>query len=621
MRLKPKPVVRSVPFLQGIRKLLSGGRAEQRQGKEAAAWLAAVVDSSFDAIISKRLDGTITSWNAAAESLFGYSSADIIGQPMRRLIPEDRQAEEDAILARVAAGKDVKPFETVRVHKDGRLVDVSITVSPIRTAGGRITGASTIARDIGEHKRAEAALREGEERFRLIFEGAEVGIAQVAPDGSWLRANSRLCEITGYPAEELQAKTFQEITHPDDLAADLAQVSRMLNGEIENYGLDKRYIRKDGSIAWVRLRVGASRKAGGKLAYFIAAVLDISDQVRAETALRESEERLRLANEAAGIGTVTVDLEASRASWSPELAQILGFRGVQAASIEDALTRVHKEDLPRVREVFTEAIAGENAGYLKTEFRFVRPGGEVRWMSCTGRVQFREEGSRCVPYRIAGACLDITERKRQEEQLAVLVREVNHRAKNMLTLVQAIARQTAASAPEDFTARFAERVQALASSQDLLVLNQWNGVAIDKLALSQLAVFKDLIGTRIKLKGPSFVISAHAAQTIGMALHELATNAGKYGALCGERGCVEVEWRLERGGGAERTFTMGWREYEGPAVTPPSRKGFGTTVISSLAERSLDAKVSLGFPAEGLCWRLECPASQVLDGGHPHSPS
>lgn len=621
MRLKPKPVVRSVPFLQGIRKLLSGDRAEQRQDKEAAAWLAAVVDSSFDAIISKRLDGTITSWNAAAESLFGYSSADIIGQPMRRLIPKDRQAEEDAILGRVAAGKDVKPFETVRVHKDGRLVDVSITVSPIRTAGGRITGASTIARDIGEHKRAEAALRESEERFRLIFEAAEVGIAQVAPDGSWLRANSRFCEITGYPAEELQAKTFQEITHPDDLAADLAQVSRMLNGEIENYGLDKRYIRKDGSIAWVRLRVGASRKAGGKLAYFIAAVLDISEQVRAETALRESEERLRLANEAAGIGTVTVDLEASRASWSPELAQILGFRGVQAASIEDALTRVHKEDLPRLREVFAEAIAGANAGYLKTEFRFVRPGGEVRWMSCTGRVQFREEGLRGVPYRIAGTCLDITERKRQEEQLAVLVREVNHRAKNMLTLVQAIARQTAAAAPEDFTARFAERVQALASSQDLLVLNQWNGVAIDKLALSQLAVFKDLIGTRIKLKGPSFVISAHAAQTIGMALHELATNAGKYGALCGERGCVEVEWQLERGGGAERTFIMGWREYEGPAVTPPSRKGFGTTVISSLAERSLDAKVSLGFPAEGLRWRLECPASQVLDGGHPHSPS
>ena len=126
---------------------------------------------------------------------------------------------------------------------------------------------------------------------------------------------------------------------------------------------------------------------------------------------------------------------------------------------------------------------------------------------------------------------DITERKRQEEQIKLLMSEVNHRSKNLLTLVLAIARQTVATTPDDFIDRFQERILALSASQDLLVRNKWKGVHLDRLARSQLAHFGDLIGTRIEISGPPLLVSAFAALTLGMALHELATNAGKYGAL------------------------------------------------------------------------------------------
>ncbi len=140
------------------------------------------------------------------------------------------------------------------------------------------------------------------------------------------------------------------------------------------------------------------------------------------------------------------------------------------------------------------------------------------------------------------ALLDITERKHQEERIKLLLGEVNHRAKNMLAVVQSVARQTAAASPQDFLERFSERVQALAASQDLLVEAEWRGVRLTELIRKQLAHFKGLIGSRIELRGPSLLLSASAAQTLGMAIHELATNAGKYGALSVSEGRIAIGW-------------------------------------------------------------------------------
>jgi two-component sensor histidine kinase len=196
------------------------------------------------------------------------------------------------------------------------------------------------------------------------------------------------------------------------------------------------------------------------------------------------------------------------------------------------------------------------------------------------------------------------------------MREINHRAKNMLSVVDAIAHQTATRAPEDFIERFSERIQALASNQDLLIRNEWRGVEVEDLVCAQLAPFADLIGFRIVVRGPKLRLNSASAQAIGLALHELATNTGKYGALSTDTGRVDICW-----GTNGDTFTMRWTERDGPCVSAPQQRGFGTVVMEAMAERTLNGKVELLYPPSGVTWRLFCPTAKTLEpnfgeGGH-----
>jgi two-component sensor histidine kinase len=206
---------------------------------------------------------------------------------------------------------------------------------------------------------------------------------------------------------------------------------------------------------------------------------------------------------------------------------------------------------------------------------------------------------------------DITERKQIERRLHLLMREANHRIKNMLTLVQAIARQTAAREPENFMERFNERILALAANQDLLVRTEWQGVGVDELVRAQLAHFAD-VGSRIAVHGQKLRLNAAAAQAIGLALHELSTNAGKYGALSTDRGRVDIGWGTDRD-----IFTMSWTEHDGPPVSAPKRRGFGTAVMEVMAARSIGGEVQLDYAPSGLMWRLTCPAANAVEPVEP----
>jgi two-component sensor histidine kinase len=198
--------------------------------------------------------------------------------------------------------------------------------------------------------------------------------------------------------------------------------------------------------------------------------------------------------------------------------------------------------------------------------------------------------------------------KAHVEHIHLRMSEISHRVRNMLSLVEAIARQTAAKNPEDFIERFSERIQALSANQNLLIRNEWNGVGIEDLVCAQLALFADLIGSRIAVYGPKLRLKAASAQAIGLALHELATNAGKYGSLSTESGRVDVSWRI-----ANDTFTMSWTERGGPPVSVPQRRGFGTTVMQAMTERSVDGAIDLDYAPSGLTWRLACPAANALE--------
>jgi PAS domain S-box-containing protein len=207
---------------------------------------------------------------------------------------------------------------------------------------------------------------------------------------------------------------------------------------------------------------------------------------------------------------------------------------------------------------------------------------------------------------------DITERRRGEEQVKLLMAEVNHRAKNMLAVVQALAHQTANYGdPATFTSRLYDRIDGLALGQDLLVRNQWLGVEVADLVEVQLAHFKDLIGARVLIDGPrGLTLNMEAAQGIGMALHELGTNAAKYGALSNCDGHVRISWEITAG--PEPVFAISWREVGGPKVVPPTRKGFGQIVIGRMAEASVDGRAEIAFQESGLSWRLYAAVENTL---------
>ncbi len=340
--------------------------------------------------------------------------------------------------------------------------------------------------------------------------------------------------------------------------------------------------------------------------------LSALERSRSEQALRESEDRFRGMFEHAATGIAITSLDAHVQLCNPAYSAMLGYSLEELKTI-DFPALVHPEDIDENIAQIQKLLALEIPSF-ETVNRYVTRSGKPIWVHKHVSLLKNAAGK---PTSMIALVTDITERKRYEEHIELLLHEVNHRSKNLLALVQAVARQTAASRPNDFIARFGERIRAMAAAQDLLVRNEWRGVDLADLVRSQLAHFEDLIGTRIEIGGPPLLLSASAAQTLGMALHELATNAGKYGSLSNAEGRVAIEWTLEPLEAGGENFAIGWSERGGPAVTEPVRSGFGKTVICSVAGSSLDALVDFTFSPEGLKWRLECRAKEVSEAGRP----
>jgi PAS domain S-box-containing protein len=245
------------------------------------AWLAAIVESSDDAIVSKTLDGIVTSWNPAARSLFGYTASEVIGRPISILAAPDRENEMPAILERIRRGQKVDHYQTIRRHKDGSLVNISLTVSPIRDATGQIIGASKIARDVTGAKRAEQALRESEERFRTLANTVPDIVWTAAPDGTITFANNRWFHFCGIAPEQNARQWPGLVLHPDDRERCLEQWSRAQR-EGNDYEIEVRYRRYDGQYRWFLTRAAPVRDAEGRITAWFGSTTDIHDRRQAE---------------------------------------------------------------------------------------------------------------------------------------------------------------------------------------------------------------------------------------------------------------------------------------------------------------------------------------------------
>ena len=442
----------------------------------AADLFAAIVEDSDAAIIAKDIEGNVIAWNRAAEKVFGWSAQEMIGQPIRRLIPADRQHEEDSILASIRAGQSVDRLETVRLHKDGSPIDIAVLVSPIHDKAGNIIGASKIARDITEELRTRKALQDYETRFALMADN----ITQLAwigdAEGSLYWYNRRWFDYTGTTLEEMAGWGWEKVHHPDHVDRVVAHVKE-------------------------------------------------------------------------GFGSAT------------EWEDTFPLRGAD---------------------------------------------GQYRWF-LTRAVPLKDAAGKVLCW--FGTNTDVTELRDAERRIELLLMEVNHRSKNLLSVVQSLARRTA-STGEDFIPRLEKRIAALSVNQDVLVQRNWSPVPLRELIDAQL-LFLEQAANQTEIVGPAVVIQSNTAEALSMALHELATNADKYGAYSVPGGMVKISWDVG-GTGSDAEFVLRWIESGGPSVPQNGKPGFGTRIIRDVPKGRLRGEVETEYAPRGFRFTLRCPAANVL---------
>ena len=276
---------------------------ERKQEEIILRQLVAIIESSDDAIIGKNLDSIITIWNNGAQKIFGYEAEEMIGTSIMRLIPADRQYEETQILEKIRRGESVEHFETVRQTKDGRLIDVSITASPIKNATGQIVGVSKIVRDITERKQALWALRSSEARFKTIFNEAPLGIALIdSLTGHIYSVNPMFAKIAGRTVEEMEQIDWISITHPDDVQEDLDNMALLNAGKIAGFHMEKRYLHPDGTPVWINMTITPIYVEDKAHPRHLCMIEDITERKREQERLKAvmiSVERAKEAAEAA----------------------------------------------------------------------------------------------------------------------------------------------------------------------------------------------------------------------------------------------------------------------------------------------------------------------------------
>ncbi|WP_169747450.1 sensor histidine kinase [Belnapia moabensis] len=427
------------------------------------------------------------------------------------------------------------------------------------------------------------------------------------PGGAWHYANRRWTEYTGQTAEEAAGFGWLDPVHPEDRGPVLeawrvAVACRELRVEHRLRGRDGSYERFETRGLPLRGRDGSSE-------LWFGTSTNVEQARRGEAALRESEARFRDFAEATADVLWVVDAETRRLEYlSPAFEAVWG---VPRAEVMDDLGRwaemLHPEDRARVLEAFPTTLTG---GRVDTEYRIVRPAdGQVRWVRDLG---FPVRDAKGRVRRVAGLARDVTARKEAEAAQRLLLRELNHRVKNTLASVQSIAAQTArGSEAADFRTAFQARLAALAAAHDLLTRQAWQGVPLAEVVHRTLAPHagREAGADRVSAKGPGVWLRPEAAIALHLALHELATNAAKYGALSAPGGRVEVMWRTTSPGDL---LEVHWRERGGPPVRPPARRGFGSRLLERGLALQFGAKAELSFASEGVEYRLRAPLSAGL---------
>lgn len=558
-------------------------------------------------------------WSGSVYRLFGLPPQPIANPSveLREYIhPDDR---EIAVKLVEDASKTLGPYECSYrlVRKDGsilRILDRGETEGPIDPETGLARAARGVMIDVTGRESTEHSADLAEKAFEGLIDGAQFGVYLVDADFRIARI-SEGGQVAFANLGNVIGRDLGEVLHvmwPHTFAAEATAQFRntLATGKPyrSNINLEER---KDvGSIEsydWGVQRIMMPDGRFGCMCYFYN--------------LTEMESAVDTLQDDADVLQMTID-------------NALAFIGV--LDLTGRLTEVNKPALEAgglrrsdvVGRKFWQApwwnYSDKSIRKLKRSIAQARRGSVVRYDT-----DVRMRGNTIMsidfmlsPIRassgevvsIVASGFDITERKKSENNVRLLMSEINHRSKNVLTLVQSIARLTQRSSPQGFMPAFEARLQALAWSYDLLIENPDRGASFAELARAQLAHVSDLSDGRVSLVGPDIEVTSEAAQGLSMAFHELATNAAKYGALSGDKGRVEIAWCVRTPqSDADKNLEVLWQEIGGPPVAPPERTGFGSTVLGPMAQSTLNAEVELNYDVTGVSWHARC-ASTCLAG-------
>lgn len=468
---------------------------------------------------------------------------------------------------------------------------------------GTFMGMIGVNLDITEKEDAERAMRESEARFRAMADAMPQLVWTADRLGGLDYWNTRISEYAEGSTNPQGDFDWTALIFPDDLAATKAVWEQALETG-QPYQIAHRLLMRDGSARWHLSRATPISDRGEVQRWFGTAT-DIDDLRLAEERLKESLQRQLIAVEGAGLGVFEWDIRTDRTIWeNRRMYDIFGVAPDEPSPGKDEFAQfyLHPDDAPLLEEALRK-VDHQDPSYRMVARILRKSDRELRWLEVSGRFEFDGSGQ---PVRLIGVAADITERKQLEEHQQLLINELNHRVKNTLSVVQSLAKQTFKGGdPAAFTA-LDGRLKALGQVHNLLAERSWESASLAEVA-ERCISFQGADQLRVHMEGPEVQLTARQALTMAMVLHELNTNACKYGALSQMTGAVNLSWQS-----SSDQLIVTWAEEGGPPCLAPTKRGFGSVLIEQAARADLQAKVERDFRPEGLVCRISIPEQRVI---------